>query len=462
MLTTTIIEEAEALSATGEAESTKLVEVEMFRESRKIGIFPKGVVTDLLSVVEMCRRDVVGKGRDISLGPERLASVETALAAGSECPFNSVLQLREAISRWYQEHRDRWDADTHYDARRAQAYAAHNAVPQKVLTDRALELGHMPPGKTDLRHQLVLDLGGGTGLSAKAFQEMGAWAINVDLSSHMLHSSTANDAVRVDMGQPLPFRDGAFDAAVSMSALHYLCADEVGTERGHQDRLRACFSSVRRCVRPGKPVVFQFFPQPNEQDMTFGERALQAARAEGLAGTIVVDQPHHTAGWRWFLCLEHAANAAATTAAGCQQCALYHPSGASCVLSLTEGMAYIHEEHAGWMLTEHAKFARRLIRTRAHILLGQQEQERGAASAAAEGEGIQGTGGEEGEKEGPRRKKRRKGNKRQLGEGMSPWETTLAEKLTAALGAAATLKELKGPKRETLLAVLHGADLAFS
>ena len=124
----------------GGESSTKLVEVELFRETRKIGVFAKGIVTDLLSAIEMFRRDVVKKGRDVALSAERLAGVDRALAESSDSPFNSVQQLREAISRWHQEHRDRWDADTHYDARRARAYAAHNAVPQKVLTDRALEL----------------------------------------------------------------------------------------------------------------------------------------------------------------------------------------------------------------------------------------------------------------------------------------------------------------------------------
>ena len=431
----------------GGESSTKLVEVELFRETRKIGVFAKGIVTDLLSAIEMFRRDVVKKGRDVALSAERLAGVDRALAESSDSPFNSVQQLREAISRWHQEHRDRWDADTHYDARRARAYAAHNAVPQKVLTDRALELAGMPPG-TDLQHKLVLDLGGGTGLSSKAFQDMGAWTINVDLSSHMLHESTAHDAVRLDMGQPLPFREGSFDAAVSMSALHYLCEDEVGTARGHQDRLRACFSSVRRCVNwdpsTNHPVVFQFFPQPSESDPTFANRTREAARAEGLAATVVVDQPHHTAGWRWFLRLEPQER---TALRSCQQCALYHPSGASCVLSLADTMAKVDSEHQSWMLTEHAKFARRLIRTRAHIL-----REQAAAGGAAEEKS--GDGGAE-DRKAPSRKKGAKRQKRQRGHGMSAWEVSLSDKLTAELGAEVTLEELKGAKRNQLMAALH-------
>jgi len=163
----------------------KRVEVDLFRKKRLIGDFEKSIVTDILSTVEMCRRQVTGKGREMSITEDRRHLVEKALS-GSE--FGSLAGLQAAVKAWHKEFHDAWDADKHYDARRAEAYTQHNAVPQRVLTNRALEIAAVP---TFLENEIALDLGGGTGLSATELQRRGAWVLNVDLSSHMLQASTA-------------------------------------------------------------------------------------------------------------------------------------------------------------------------------------------------------------------------------------------------------------------------------
>lgn len=95
----------------------------------------------------------------------------------------------------------------------------------------------------------LLDLGCGTGvLLERALREHpGAWACGADLSAEMLGVARARLGGRAALvcsdAQVLPFRDGAFAAVASSSALHYW-----------PDPLRA-LREVARVVRPGGRVV---------------------------------------------------------------------------------------------------------------------------------------------------------------------------------------------------------------
>ena len=96
----------------------------------------------------------------------------------------------------------------------------------------------------------------------------------------------------------------------------------------------------------------------------------------------------------------------------------------------------IDAEHEAWLATEHAKFARKLIRTLKHVEAaggGSQEQEVPAASV----------GGKRGNK-----------NKRKPGHGMSEWERTLGDTLRARFGDECSLDDLKA-QPEALLGCLH-------
>jgi hypothetical protein len=82
-----------------------------------------------------------------------------------------------------------------------------------------------------------------------------------DLSLAMLEQHDgAHDKLLMDMGQPLPFRPGVFDAAYSISALHYLCRGDPEVPAGlpwipHAGLVlsvlffhKACSAQWRKCV----------------------------------------------------------------------------------------------------------------------------------------------------------------------------------------------------------------------
>ena len=74
------------------------------------------------------------------------------------------------------------------------------------------------------------------------FQGAGHFVIGTDLSSAMLEQHQgAGDVILADMGQPLPFRAGAFDAAFSVSAIHYLSR---GDGDKPEQRMRAFFGTL--------------------------------------------------------------------------------------------------------------------------------------------------------------------------------------------------------------------------
>ena len=101
-----------------------------------------------------------------------------------------------------------------------------------------------------------------------------------------------------DMGLGLPFRDGAFDGAVSVSALQWLCYDNDAASSAPR-RLNRFFASLYRCLRAGGRAALQFYPENDAQ------AALIAAAAQraGFAGGVVVDFPRSTKARKHYLCL---------------------------------------------------------------------------------------------------------------------------------------------------------------
>ena len=100
------------------------------------------------------------------------------------------------------------------------------------------------------------------------------------------------------MGLGLPFRDGAFDGAVSVSALQWLCYDNDAASSAPR-RLNRFFASLYRCLRAGGRAALQFYPENDAQ------AALIAAAAQraGFAGGVVVDFPRSTKARKHYLCL---------------------------------------------------------------------------------------------------------------------------------------------------------------
>ena len=135
------------------------------------------------------------------------------------------------------------------------------------VSERAVELLCLPDGK----RCHILDLGCGSGLSGETLSKHGHFWTGVDISSAMLCillfkamyvmqlvtiiflSDGANkkevegDLVLGDLGQELPFRAGAFDGAISISALQWL-GNSDNIPHNPVKWLQKLFSSLYSCL----------------------------------------------------------------------------------------------------------------------------------------------------------------------------------------------------------------------
>ncbi len=160
---------------------------------------------------------------------------------------------------------------------------------QSDMTTRALELLSLPEDQPSL----ILDLGCGSGLSGECIEEHGHMWVGVDISRAMLgvalEREVEGDLLLGDLGDGLPFRAGAFDGAVSVSALQWLCNADKAHHRPHK-RLQAFFSSLYACLSRGGRAVFQFYPENSHQIEMITSQSMKA----GFTGGLVVDYPNST------------------------------------------------------------------------------------------------------------------------------------------------------------------------
>lgn len=120
-------------------------------------------------------------------------------------------------------------AEIFYNDEEARKYAMNTRMIgiQRDLTERALEILAIPEGS----ERLILDIGCGTSISGQVLSEYGHMWIGTDISGGMLRQAASQeenegDLVHYDMGHGFCFRPGTFDAAVSISALQWLCSAE--------------------------------------------------------------------------------------------------------------------------------------------------------------------------------------------------------------------------------------------
>lgn len=106
-------------------------------------------------------------------------------------------------------------------------------------------LGRLSPGAR------VLEIGCGPGLDAAGLVAAGMQVVAFDRSPRAVALARANAPgariLRTDVRAPLPFPDGAFEAALSSLSLHYFPWTQT---------LRA-FGEIRRAVQPGAPFLFR-------------------------------------------------------------------------------------------------------------------------------------------------------------------------------------------------------------
>jgi 18S rRNA (guanine1575-N7)-methyltransferase len=158
------------------------------------------------------------------------------------------------------------------------------------MTHRALEL-------LDLKEpSFILDIGCGSGLSGEILSNIEdvdggphGW-VGMDISSSMLAEALERDVegdmLLSDIGQGVPFRAGTFDAAISISAIQWLCNAD-SSDISPEGRLKRFFDGLYASLKRGGRAVCQFYPKNTQQRTMISNAAIKA----GFGAGILEDDP---------------------------------------------------------------------------------------------------------------------------------------------------------------------------
>ena len=109
--------------------------------------------------------------------------------------------------------------------------------------------------------------------------------VGMDISASMLDIALQRDVdgdlLLADIGQGVPFRAGAFDAAISISAIQWLCNAD-STDTSPQGRLTRFFNGLYASLRRGGKAVCQFYPKNEAQRNMVSTAAIKAGFGAGL------------------------------------------------------------------------------------------------------------------------------------------------------------------------------------
>lgn len=153
------------------------------------------------------------------------------------------------------------------------------------MSHRALEL-------LDLKTpSLILDIGCGSGLSGEILSQVPPdeggphiW-VGMDISPSMLdvalQRDVEGDLLLADIGQGVPFRPGSFDAAISISAIQWLCNAE-SSDTSPAGRLSRFFNGLYVSLKRGGRAVCQFYPKNDVQKQMITSAAVKAGFGAGL------------------------------------------------------------------------------------------------------------------------------------------------------------------------------------
>ncbi|SPQ18480.1 3cc4383c-f17f-4441-9601-7fa90f87108b [Thermothielavioides terrestris] len=178
-------------------------------------------------------------------------------------------------------------ADVYYDDVEARKYTTSSRIQniQASMTRRALELLNLKSPS------LILDVGCGSGLSGEILSSVPedeggphVW-VGMDISASMLdvalQRDVEGDLLLADIGQGVPFRPGTFDAAISISAIQWLCNAE-NSETSPAGRLTRFFNGLYASLKRGGMAVCQFYPKNDAQKQMITSAAVKAGFGAGL------------------------------------------------------------------------------------------------------------------------------------------------------------------------------------
>lgn len=156
-----------------------------------------------------------------------------------------------------------------YNDSEAHKYTGSTRVQhiQAKMTLRALELLNLQPCS------FILDIGCGSGLSGEILTQEGdhVWC-GLDISPSMLATGLSRelegDLMLQDMGTGIPFRAGSFDAAISISAIQWLCNADTSYNDPKQ-RLMRFFNTLYAALKKGGKFVAQFYPKTTTRWTTY-------------------------------------------------------------------------------------------------------------------------------------------------------------------------------------------------
>ncbi|KAL8692129.1 MAG: hypothetical protein Q9224_004023 [Gallowayella concinna] len=182
--------------------------------------------------------------------------------------------------------------DLFYNDRESRKYTTSSRIQnvQSDMTHRALELLQLDGPS------LIMDIGCGSGLSGDILSSISPadggphiW-VGMDISASMLdialQRDVEGDLLLSDIGQGIPFRAGTFDAAVSISAIQWLCNAE-SSEVSPQGRLSRFFNGLYASLRRGGQAVCQFYPKNDAQRSMISKAAIKA----GFGAGVLEDDP---------------------------------------------------------------------------------------------------------------------------------------------------------------------------